>query len=193
MARAGDERSLESTRPDDSAGLAARLAQARHLGAVDGNAPLWPPLVRRAPHRQRARSHRHRRGSLALLCDHGGAALRALRVQDGRAECGVQRSLGSDAARRRGLVPVSELWSAVEPKPITDDFLKLLNASFGRNWRDPRTWPWSRMLWAFGFPLVGATLTAAISLTFWTLVSTSHSSKPPAANVETSQRFRAFR
>jgi hypothetical protein len=38
-----------------------------------------------------------------------------------------------------------ELWSAVEPKPITDDFLKILNDSFGRNWRDPRTWPWSRL------------------------------------------------
>ena len=38
-----------------------------------------------------------------------------------------------------------------EPKPITDDFLKLLNDSFGRNWRDPRTWPWTRMLWAYGF------------------------------------------
>jgi hypothetical protein len=86
-----------------------------------------------------------------------------------------------------------ELWGVAEPKPITDDFLKLLSDSFGRNWRDPRTWPWSRMLWAFGFPLVGATLTAAISLTVWTLVSTSHSSKPPVAKVETSQRFRAVR
>ena len=30
-----------------------------------------------------------------------------------------------------------ELWSAVEPKPITDDFLRLLNDSFGRDWRNP--------------------------------------------------------
>src|SRR5262245_18939296 len=28
-----------------------------------------------------------------------------------------------------------ELWSAVAPKPITDDFLKLLDDSFGRDWR----------------------------------------------------------
>ena len=49
-----------------------------------------------------------------------------------------------------------ELWSAVAPKPITDDFLKLLDDSFGRNWRSPRTWPWARMGWAYGFTLVGA-------------------------------------
>ena len=30
-----------------------------------------------------------------------------------------------------------ELWGAVEPKPITDDFLNLLNDSFGRDWRNP--------------------------------------------------------
>ena len=44
-----------------------------------------------------------------------------------------------------------ELWSAVAPKPITDDFLKLLDDSFGRDWRNPRTWPWARMGWAYGF------------------------------------------
>ena len=49
-----------------------------------------------------------------------------------------------------------ELWSAVEPKPITDDFLKLLNDSFGRDWRNPFTWPWARVLWAYGFTAVGA-------------------------------------
>jgi hypothetical protein len=86
-----------------------------------------------------------------------------------------------------------ELWSAVEPKPITDDFLKLLNDSFGRNWRDPRTWPWSRMLWAYGFTLVGATLTAATAVTIWTLMTSSPSGKTPTANVETSQRFRVDR
>ncbi len=30
-----------------------------------------------------------------------------------------------------------ELWDAVAPKPITDDFLRLLSDSFARNWRDP--------------------------------------------------------
>ena len=30
-----------------------------------------------------------------------------------------------------------ELWSAVAPKPITDDFLKLLDDSFGCDWRTP--------------------------------------------------------
>ena len=31
-----------------------------------------------------------------------------------------------------------ELWDAVAPKPITDDFLRLLSDSFARNWRDPQ-------------------------------------------------------
>ena len=44
-----------------------------------------------------------------------------------------------------------DLWTKAEPLPITDDFLKLLNDSFGHRWRDPRTWPWTRMMWAYGF------------------------------------------
>src|SRR5690349_7808109 len=44
-----------------------------------------------------------------------------------------------------------ELWSMVAPKPITDDFLKLLDDSFGRDWRRPLTWPWARIAWAYGF------------------------------------------
>src|SRR6516164_7289789 len=31
-----------------------------------------------------------------------------------------------------------ELWVTVAPKPITDEFLKLLDESFGRQWRRPR-------------------------------------------------------
>ena len=38
-----------------------------------------------------------------------------------------------------------ELWNAAAPKPITDDFLKLLDDSFGRDWHRPRTWPWGRL------------------------------------------------
>ena len=83
-----------------------------------------------------------------------------------------------------------ELWSAVEPKPITDDFLKLLNDSFGSNWRDPRTWPWARMLWAYGFTLVGATLTAGMAMMIWTLVSAANPPKVPTAKVGTSQSYR---
>ena len=55
-----------------------------------------------------------------------------------------------------------ELWSAIEPKAITDDFLRLLNDSFGRDWRNPLTWPWARVLWAYGFTVVGATLAAGV-------------------------------
>ena len=83
-----------------------------------------------------------------------------------------------------------ELWSAVAPRPITDDFLKLLNYSFARNWRDPRTWPWSRMLWAYGFTLVGLLLAASMALLIWTASSFTRELKAPIVNVETSQDFR---
>ena len=59
-----------------------------------------------------------------------------------------------------------ELWNAVAPKPITDDFLKLLDASFGLSWRDPRTWPWTRFGWAYGFTAVGATVALCVGLLF---------------------------
>lgn len=59
---------------------------------------------------------------------------------------------------------VWELWNAVKPKPITDDFLALLDDSFGRDWRHPRTWPWTRLAWAYGFALVGAGLTVGLGL-----------------------------
>ena len=81
-----------------------------------------------------------------------------------------------------------ELWSAVEPKPITDDFLRLLNDSFGRDWRNPLTWPWARVLWAYGFTAVGATMTAAVGMVIWTLVTSS--SEAPTIRIDTSQTFR---
>ena len=56
-----------------------------------------------------------------------------------------------------------QLWTATEPRPITDDFLQLLDDSFGRSWRNPRTWPWSRALWAYGITAIGAALTGALS------------------------------
>src|SRR6516165_6307703 len=83
-----------------------------------------------------------------------------------------------------------ELWSAVAPKPITDDFLKLLDDSFGRDWRSPRTWPWARMAWAYGFTLVGATLTLCAGLMVSAVISSSRLARPPTVHVETSQRFR---
>ena len=83
-----------------------------------------------------------------------------------------------------------ELWSAVEPKPITDDFLKLLNDSFGHDWRKPWTWPWARVGWAYGFTAVGAIVTAGLGVMIWTLVASSHAAKPPTARVDTSQSFR---
>jgi hypothetical protein len=80
-----------------------------------------------------------------------------------------------------------ELWNAVAPKPITDDFLKLLDDSFGRDWSRPRTWPWARLVWAYGFTLVGAIATLCIALA---VSSVTSSARAPAGRVETSQRFR---
>jgi hypothetical protein len=87
---------------------------------------------------------------------------------------------------------VWELWDAVAPKPITDDFLTLLDDSFGRDWRKPRTWPWTRMAWAYGFTLVGAALTVCMGLIVSETISL-RLAKPPKVNVETSQRFRPIR
>ena len=86
-----------------------------------------------------------------------------------------------------------ELWSAVAPKPITDDFLKLLDDSFGRDWRDPRTWPWARMGWAYGFSLVGVTSAVGIGLLISAMISSSTRAKAPTTHVETSQSFRLVR
>jgi hypothetical protein len=81
-----------------------------------------------------------------------------------------------------------ELWTAVEPKPIADDFLKLLNDSFGRDWRSPRTWPWKRVAWAYGFTLIGASSALGIGLLVWSLVAPLD--KTPKGQVDTSQSFR---
>jgi hypothetical protein len=81
-----------------------------------------------------------------------------------------------------------ELWNAVAPKPITDDFLKLLDDSFGPSWRSPRTWPWARIVWAYGFTFAGAALAVGIGLVVTAVISSSI--KPPTARVETSQSFR---
>jgi hypothetical protein len=84
-----------------------------------------------------------------------------------------------------------ELWSAVAPKPITDEFLKLLDDSFGRSWRRPRSWPWSRLGWAYGFTLVGALSAFSLGVTLSTMVSSSSPAQSPSIRVETSERFRA--
>jgi len=81
-----------------------------------------------------------------------------------------------------------ELWNAVAPKPITDDFLQLLDDSFARDWRRPRTWPWARVVWAYGFTLAGAVVALCIGLAGSTVMLSS--AKAPAARVETLQRFR---
>jgi len=84
---------------------------------------------------------------------------------------------------------VWDLWSAAAPTPITDDFLKLLENSFARDWRRPRTWPWTRVGWAYGFALVGVTSGVGMSLLISAL-----SASPPARTptVETSQQFRVI-
>jgi hypothetical protein len=83
-----------------------------------------------------------------------------------------------------------ELWSAVAPKPITDDFLKLLDDSFGRDWRKPRTWPWARMSWAYGFTLAGVMSAVFIGVLVSAVISSATPVRAPVAHVETSQRLR---
>ena len=85
-----------------------------------------------------------------------------------------------------------ELWIAVEPKPITDDFLRLLNDSFGSDWRNPFKWPWKRLLWAYGFTVVGATVSAGVGLMIWTSVA-SASARAPTVHIDTNQSFRLDR
>jgi hypothetical protein len=83
-----------------------------------------------------------------------------------------------------------ELWLAVEPKPITDDFLRLLNDSFGRDWRNPLKWPWGRVLYAYAFTTAGAIVVAALAMSLWTVVGSSAPPKPLRPRVNTSQGFR---
>ena len=84
-----------------------------------------------------------------------------------------------------------ELWGAMEPKPITDDFLKLLDDSFGRDWKNPLTWPWARLALAYGFTLVGIVSTAGAAMVIAMLLSRPEPAKVPS--VGTSQSFRVDR
>ena len=44
-------------------------------------------------------------------------------------------------------------------------------------------------MWAYGFTLVGAVLTAGLGVAIWTLIAAAHPAKVPTARVETSQSF----
>jgi hypothetical protein len=83
------------------------------------------------------------------------------------------------------------LWNAAEPPPIADDFLRLLNDSFGRDWRNPLTWPWARGLWAYGFTALGAALALVLTMAVSAVLRSVPVSPAPAIRIETSQRFSA--
>jgi hypothetical protein len=85
-----------------------------------------------------------------------------------------------------------QLWTVTAPRPITDEFLKLLDDSFGRSWRRPSTWPWARMGWAYGFTLVGALSAFGMGLIISAALSSSTRAHAPAVHVETSERFRGI-
>lgn len=85
---------------------------------------------------------------------------------------------------------VWELWSATAPKPITDDFLRMLNDSFARNWRDPRTWPWSRIFYAYAFALIGVGLSVAAGLGVQQVFADLRPKRAPIIKIDTSQQFR---
>jgi hypothetical protein len=82
-----------------------------------------------------------------------------------------------------------ELWRAVEPRPITDDFLRLLHDSFGRDWRNPLKWPWARIGWAYGFTAAGAVMMATVGMATWLLPAAAWPEKAPAVRVDTSESF----
>jgi len=86
-----------------------------------------------------------------------------------------------------------ELWTAVAPQPITDDFLKLLDDSFGRSWRRPRTWPWTRLGWAYGFTLLGALSAFSLGSIVSQAIASAKSTHPPAPRIETHERFAPVR
>ena len=86
---------------------------------------------------------------------------------------------------------VWDLWSASAPRPITDDFLKLLDDSFARDWRNPRTWPWTRIAWAYGFAVTGVTSGVVVSLLL-SVLSAAPPARAPAAVIETTQQFRVI-
>jgi len=66
-----------------------------------------------------------------------------------------------------------ELWMAVKPRPIADDFLKLLHDSFAGDWRNPWTWPWTRLAWAYGFSSLGAASVATAAFVLWSVAFAS--------------------
>jgi len=86
-----------------------------------------------------------------------------------------------------------ELWSAVTPQPITDDFLKLQDDSFGYSWRRPRTWPWSRLGWAYGFTLAGALSAFSVGILLSNAISSTMRAHAPTNHVETLERFKIAR
>jgi hypothetical protein len=83
-----------------------------------------------------------------------------------------------------------DVWSAVAPKPIVDEFLKLVDDSFARDWRRPGTWPWKRVVRAYGFTLVGVAAAACVELMISAMITPSRPDKAPTVHVETSERFR---
>ena len=84
-----------------------------------------------------------------------------------------------------------ELWMAVRPRAIADDFLKLLHDSFARDWRHPLTWPWARLVRAYGFALLGASFVAGVVFVLWSVAASRPIVKPVRARVHTSESFKA--
>ena len=84
---------------------------------------------------------------------------------------------------------VWDLWSAAAPKPITDDFLMLLEDSFARDWRKPRTWPWTRVALAYGFALIGVTAGAGVSSLAMSALSGSAPPRAPIFRIDTTEQF----
>lgn len=85
---------------------------------------------------------------------------------------------------------VWSLWNVAEPAPITDDFLRLLNDSFGYDWRNPLTWPWARLGWAYGFTTIGVALGLAATIAVSSAIASLPSARRPTPGAEPLQIFR---
>jgi hypothetical protein len=81
-----------------------------------------------------------------------------------------------------------ELWSAVTPTPIADDFLKLLDDSFARLAQSAHLAVGASRL---GLRLyAGAASTVGVAVLLSAVIASSTPAKAPTVHIETSQRFR---
>ncbi len=186
------DESLEAASADDSAGLVARLGQARRVGILDGHARL------RRAERSAAQLIVTAPDSIVTVFDLTNCyaappvdpAVRTRRLPSRRPERGVQPVVRAAADRRRGMAPVGVVErgrAEADHRRLPEAARRLVRARLaqpaapghGRGWCGPTAsrWSASRSALVIGL-LVSAVLSSAMP------------AKPPIVRVETSQSFR---